>query len=204
MQIALTSLTINSEYESLVPRVTSDEYQTMKASIQQHGIREPIVINMQNVVIDGHTRIQIAKELGLKEVPYRTESYASALEEQEAVIAYNLERRQLNLMQLGILGNKIEQLEKEKAKFRQLAELKQNKIKEESISNSTTKNEGESVVLNSTPRIPIEKTIPEPIKENGKSVEIAAKKVGISADTQKKVDKILSLSLSTQCFTSIV
>ncbi len=51
------------------PRDNAEAVQYVKASIQKFGFRQPILIDNDNVIICGHTRLLAAKELGLTEVP---------------------------------------------------------------------------------------------------------------------------------------
>jgi len=51
------------------PRHNEDAVEYVKASIKEFGFKVPIVIDKDNVVIAGHTRLLASKELGLDEVP---------------------------------------------------------------------------------------------------------------------------------------
>ncbi len=42
----------------------------LTASIKEHGMRNPVEINMQNELVDGFRRIKAAKAAGLTEIPY--------------------------------------------------------------------------------------------------------------------------------------
>ena len=60
--------------ESLVPYARNPRHNTaaidaVKASIAEFGFRQPIVVDEKLVVIVGHTRLEAAKQLGLKTVP---------------------------------------------------------------------------------------------------------------------------------------
>ena len=60
--------------ESLVPYARNPRNNTaaidaVKASIAEFGFRQPIVVDEKMVVIVGHTRLEAAKQLGLKTVP---------------------------------------------------------------------------------------------------------------------------------------
>jgi DNA modification methylase len=60
--------------ESLVPYVRNPRnnkaaVDAVKASIAEFGFRQPIVVDAKLVVIVGHTRLEAAKQLGLKTVP---------------------------------------------------------------------------------------------------------------------------------------
>ena len=51
------------------PRKNDDAVDPVAASIQEYGFRSPIIIDAQNTIINGHTRLKAAKKLGMKEVP---------------------------------------------------------------------------------------------------------------------------------------
>lgn len=60
-----------SEYN---PRTASEkEYQDLKASIERFGIKDPAIVNCaperMNVIIGGHFRIRVAKDLGYEQFP---------------------------------------------------------------------------------------------------------------------------------------
>ena len=51
------------------PRNNDDAVPYVKSSIERFGFKVPMVIDTENVVICGHTRLKAALELGLSEVP---------------------------------------------------------------------------------------------------------------------------------------
>ncbi|MDD5618571.1 MAG: ParB N-terminal domain-containing protein [Candidatus Omnitrophica bacterium] len=56
------------------PREASEkEYHDLKASIEKFGIPAPLIVNSapnrKNIIIGGHFRMRIAKDLGYKDVP---------------------------------------------------------------------------------------------------------------------------------------
>lgn len=56
------------------PRTMSDEQRKqLKESIERFGFQQPVIVNVHpkrnNFIIGGHQRIEIAKELGMEEVP---------------------------------------------------------------------------------------------------------------------------------------
>src|SRR5262245_56237512 len=51
------------------PRVNDHAVDAVAASIQEFGVRQPIVVDEQGVIIVGHTRYKAALKLGLKKVP---------------------------------------------------------------------------------------------------------------------------------------
>ena len=51
------------------PRHNEDAVEKVMASIQEFGFKVPLVIDKNNVVVTGHTRLKAAKKLGIEEVP---------------------------------------------------------------------------------------------------------------------------------------
>ena len=51
------------------PRINDNAVDVVAASIKEFGFKNPILIDKENVIIAGHTRLKAAKKLGLKEVP---------------------------------------------------------------------------------------------------------------------------------------
>lgn len=65
---------VNFKVEELIPyinnpRNNNDAVDKVAASIKEFGFKVPIVIDKDNVVVTGHTRLLASKKLGLKEVP---------------------------------------------------------------------------------------------------------------------------------------
>ena len=65
---------VNLKTEQLIPYVNNprnndDAVDKVAASIKEFGFKVPIVIDKDNVVVTGHTRLLASKKLGLQEVP---------------------------------------------------------------------------------------------------------------------------------------
>lgn len=56
------------EYENN-PRINDNAVDKVAASIREFGFKVPIVIDKNNVIIAGHTRLKASKQLGLEKVP---------------------------------------------------------------------------------------------------------------------------------------
>jgi len=56
---------IDSEIKSLIRSLLGDEYEKLKESILEQGIRDPLV-TWNGILLDGHHRYQIAQEYGLE------------------------------------------------------------------------------------------------------------------------------------------
>lgn len=51
------------------PRINENAVDKVADSIKEFGFKNPIIIDSDNVIVAGHTRMLSAKKLGLKEVP---------------------------------------------------------------------------------------------------------------------------------------
>lgn len=51
------------------PRINDDAVEKVANSIREFGWQQPIVVDKNNVIIVGHTRLKAAQQLGMKQVP---------------------------------------------------------------------------------------------------------------------------------------
>jgi site-specific DNA-methyltransferase (adenine-specific) len=51
------------------PRINDHAVEAVASSIQEFGFKVPVIIDKDDVVIAGHTRIKAARQLGMDEVP---------------------------------------------------------------------------------------------------------------------------------------
>ncbi len=56
-------------YEKNPRNIPKEAVEKVAASIKEFGFRQPIVVDKDNVIIVGHTRLMAAKKLKMKEVP---------------------------------------------------------------------------------------------------------------------------------------
>jgi ParB-like chromosome segregation protein Spo0J len=57
-------------FGSLLPRIKTDEYECLKASIKESGVLVPVLVDENRGIIDGEGRLRVAEELKLKTVPF--------------------------------------------------------------------------------------------------------------------------------------
>ena len=50
-------------------KISDDELLKLENSIKEFGFNVPVVIDKDNVIIAGHTRIKASNELGIKDIP---------------------------------------------------------------------------------------------------------------------------------------
>lgn len=68
MEIILKNVNDLIPYENN-PRINDEAVEYVKNSIKEFGFKVPIIIDKNNVIVAGHTRLKASIELGLKEVP---------------------------------------------------------------------------------------------------------------------------------------
>lgn len=83
---------VNRSVDELIPasynprQMTKEQAADLRASITQFGFVDPLIVNVHpdraNILVGGHMRLQIAKELGFKQVPCVEVSLTEAEERQ--------------------------------------------------------------------------------------------------------------------------
>ena len=111
-------ITVKKEYEDLVPPLSDSEFNLLKESIKTEGVYMPIVINSDEIVLDGHHRFKICKQNNIKFTTI-TKTFKDELEEKKFVIISNLRRRQLTDWQKVGLGEELLKIESVRAKERE-------------------------------------------------------------------------------------
>lgn len=87
---------VDNLYKSLVPRLTPDQYRSLKNSLEDAGQQVPIIVNSDGVILDGHTRYDILTKWD-KMPRIEVKSFETKEDEKQFVITTNLDRRQLTL-----------------------------------------------------------------------------------------------------------
>jgi len=158
----LEKLKVKEEYEKALHPLTEEQYLALKDSIKEKGILHDLIINPEKVILDGHHRYKIAKELNIKDVPVKVKSFKDPFEELEFVLTINYKRRHANKFQLAEAAMKLFEIESKKAKERQI---------------ELGKTRGESPLAS--------------FDAKGKASHIAAKKIGLSPATLERALKII-------------
>jgi len=124
-QIEISKLRENHFNKEIFDDLPSDTYEELKADIWLNGIKTPLEVTDDYLIISGHQRYKIALELGFEILPCIISSYRSEDEMKERLIKDNLLRRQLNPIEKARAGLALEEIEKKRARERQLAGLRQ-------------------------------------------------------------------------------
>lgn len=83
-----------SDYQ-VMPPLTDEEYAALKADIAEHGVRVPVDVDEDGVLLDGHHRKRAADELGIP-LPTRAVTGLDEDGKHEHATAVNVQRRQLS------------------------------------------------------------------------------------------------------------
>ena len=113
------AINIDSEFMTLIPPLTDDEYRRLEQSILDEGLREPI-ITWNGTIIDGHNRYSICTKHGLQ-CPYTEREFESRDAAKIWIIENQFGRRNLSKYDRGVLALKLEPLYAAEAERRMLA-----------------------------------------------------------------------------------
>ena len=117
-------ITIDNDFQNLIPPLTDEEFAQLEKNILRDGIRDAL-ITWHGILIDGHNRYRIAQKYGLT---YRTveKQFTDRNDAERWIILNQFGRRNLSAYDRSILALKLKPIIAEKAKENQLSVLKQN------------------------------------------------------------------------------
>jgi len=144
-----------------------DEYNALKNDIEQRGIQDALHVIKRGeefIVVSGHQRKKIALELKIEIPCILRDDLKEDWQVEEQLIMDNLLRRHLTDYQKGEVGKRLEPIEKEKAKQRQISTLKKG---------------------DKSPEVEM-----LPQRDKGKSRDKIAEKLGISGKQYEKIKTI--------------
>lgn len=110
---------IDNEFQNLIPEIAKEEFERLKENIKQEGIREPLII-WDNILIDGHNRFKISKELKI-DFKTKEKKFKDRQEVLLWIINNQLARRNLSTYDKTLLALKFEEIINKKAKENQKA-----------------------------------------------------------------------------------
>lgn len=113
----VNELKIDEELKTMIPPLSTDEFEQLKQNIISDGCREPLVV-WNGTIVDGHNRYQICckHEIQFETVEKDFENKEQAV---EWVIKNQFGRRNLSIMQRSELALKLKSMIQEKAKDNQ-------------------------------------------------------------------------------------
>lgn len=86
-----------------------DQYAALKAYIKKVGVRKPLILNEDNILLAGHARLKICRELGIEKVQIQRMRFPSPSAEAEFLIADNMLTRTLSPIETARAGMHLEQ-----------------------------------------------------------------------------------------------
>jgi ParB-like chromosome segregation protein Spo0J len=88
---------MKAAYSDLLPELTADEFEALKADIAKRGVQVPIEIDAKrNEILDGNHRYKACLALGIKQIPSVKRTFRSEAERKEHALKLNILRRHIN------------------------------------------------------------------------------------------------------------
>ncbi|GIV52238.1 MAG: hypothetical protein KatS3mg038_2759 [Candidatus Kapaibacterium sp.] len=82
-------------YEDLLPHLSEEEFEALKADIAQRGVQVPVEYDEHGNILDGHHRVRACHELGIKDWPRIVRVGMTKKRRSSTRLALNLMRRHL-------------------------------------------------------------------------------------------------------------
>ena len=183
---------ISEQYLNLLPSLSETEFKSLKESIASKGLRVPIIVNRDGIVLDGHNRFRACKELRIQ-IQYHVKEFDDPLEEKEFVIEVNVIRRHINDFQRGEIGYTLEGIEAEKAKRRQIQTRFNSATGKQAVIRRWEKQKQKNQPsIRSASREDARITRDEPtLKQLKRRSQAIAETVGLSRATYERIKKII-------------
>ena len=107
-------ITIDNDFQNLIPPLTDEEFAQLEKNILRDGIRDAL-ITWHGILIDGHNRYRIAQKYGLT---YRTveKQFTDRNDAERWIILNQFGRRNLSAYDRSILALKLKPIIAENAK----------------------------------------------------------------------------------------
>ncbi|ADB87204.1 ParB N-terminal domain-containing protein [Saccharolobus islandicus] len=127
-EISIEEIKEVDEFRTFIPE--NNMYDKIKEDIAKNGIKVPLIVNQNYELINGYTRLKIAKELGIKKVPVAVYETTDRADEYDLLVSTNLTQRQLSKAQALAL---IEKAVEEKTKILKKNQNSENNPKEAKV-----------------------------------------------------------------------
>lgn len=99
MKVRISEIKKHPVLERIYPRMSEKELKKLKESIKKNGLREPLKVTKDLVLVDGYNRLQAITSLGWKEVEIEYLEDQNLIDLMIASQIYNAERRHLTNFQ---------------------------------------------------------------------------------------------------------
>ena len=98
-EIKISELKTDETINNLIPEMTEEEYLSLKANIEEKGLRHEIDINHDNTILDGRHRVRVFESMGRESIPFKRHDLNKS-EAIEFVRDTAVERRNLSKQQI--------------------------------------------------------------------------------------------------------
>ena len=90
---------MKAAYPELMPRLSAEEFDALKADISKRGVQVPIEVDADtNEILDGYHRHQACLLLGIKQIPTIKRTFQSEAERKEHALKLNILRRHMDVV----------------------------------------------------------------------------------------------------------
>lgn len=121
-------ITIDPEFESLIPPLSEDEYRQLEQNCIKEGIRDALIVWPQqdgsNILVDGHNRWKIAADHGGLPFQVKQMAFQDREEAKAWIIRNQFGRRNLSAYDRSVLALKLKPMIQAEARKRQNLGLK--------------------------------------------------------------------------------
>lgn len=174
-------LTIDSEFSSLIPPLTDEEFSGLEKSIKEEGCRDALVVwnnDGKQILIDGHNRYKICQKYGIQ---FRTveKEFSHRLDVILWMVQNQMSRRNLPPYVRTTLALKAEEAIKAKTRERQLKGVSQEPVIKKDLGQKSDKGKEKT-----------DKQIRQAEHNDNRATTQIAKIAGVSRDTVQKVKVI--------------
>ncbi len=183
----MQELKINEEFENLIRPLTDEEFKVLEDNLKNNGCRDPITVLEDNTIIDGHNRYKICRNHNIEYRTFTQEGLDTEADIKLWMLYNQIGKRNYNNFDKSLVAIEIEKLEQVKAKERQGT---RNDLKEDNIPLDLVQSKNESDISETN-----QSNIRSELTESnaaGKSLEKAAKAVGVGYGTVYKTKQILA------------
>ena len=111
-RIPISAIKENPLNRAIFNEVPQDKYEALKEYIRKCGLLKPLIINGENILLAGHARLQICRELGHETVPVQRMDFVDAKREEEFLIKDNILTRLLSPVEITRAGMHLEHITK--------------------------------------------------------------------------------------------
>lgn len=107
-QVRVSDIKENPLNREIFNEISKEKYSALREYIAKRGVLKALAINAQNILLAGHARFAICKELGFETVPCQRMEFADLAQEAEFMIKDNMLTRSLSPIESARAGIHLE------------------------------------------------------------------------------------------------